>query len=135
MAKGAAPPGVPADRRQFLALAARAMRQVLVDYARKHQARKRGNGEHRVTLAEGMLRAGGSEIDALALHDALEHLTELDARMAQVVELRFFGGLGAGWSAGSSLVLREVRNEAPTTTEMKCRGMPASRPRFSGCWR
>lgn len=82
------------DRSQFFAMAARAMRQVLVDHARKHLAQKRGKGQRRVTLHEDLLDTGEREVDTLQLHEALEQLAALDARLAQIVELRFFGGLG-----------------------------------------
>ena len=85
---------IQTNREQFFAVAARAMRQVLVDHARKRLASKRDNGRRKVTLHDDVLDPGSSELDALALHDALEQLTQLDGRMAQVVELRFFGGLG-----------------------------------------
>ncbi len=79
------------DRRHFMAIAARAMRQVLVDRARQRRAHKRGGGAQVVTLSE--LHGGSGELDAaelLALDAALE---QLDARQRQVVEYRFFGGL------------------------------------------
>ncbi len=82
------------DRNQFFAMAARAMRQVLVDHARKHLSQKRGEGRRRVTLHEDLLDTGDREVDTLQLHEALEQLAALDARLAQIVELRFFGGLG-----------------------------------------
>lgn len=90
---GLQPPASPAEERQFLALAARAMRHVLVDHARKHRAAKRGSGARRVTLHEAMFAAEPAEVDALALHDALDKLATRDARMASVVEMRFFAGL------------------------------------------
>lgn len=79
------------DRAHFLAIAARAMRQVLVDRARQRRAQKRGGGAAVVTLSEA--HGGPGDLDAadlLALDAALEHL---DPRQRQVVEYRFFGGL------------------------------------------
>ncbi len=89
------PPNVK-DRAHFMAVAARAMRLVLVDAARERLADKRGGGWRRVELGE-TLSAGGTPTafaaDVLALHAALEGLARLDERLAQVVELRFFGGM------------------------------------------
>jgi RNA polymerase sigma-70 factor (ECF subfamily) len=81
------------DRAQFLTLAARAMRQVLVDHARARNARKRGGDVARVTLNEELLEGGGRGVDVLDLHEKLEELAALNERPARVVELRFFGGL------------------------------------------
>jgi len=81
-----------ADRLHFTAIAARAMRQVLVDRARARQAAKRGGDPLRVTLSPELAVDGPSE-DVLALHLALERLEAIDAAAAQVVVYRFFGGL------------------------------------------
>jgi RNA polymerase sigma factor (TIGR02999 family) len=81
----------PRDRAHLLAIASRAMRQVLVDHARAHHARKREGGWMRATLSDGI--AGPDEVDAtelLALDEALE---SLDPRQRQVVECRVFGGM------------------------------------------
>ncbi|MCB9526265.1 MAG: sigma-70 family RNA polymerase sigma factor [Myxococcales bacterium] len=82
------------DREHFLARAAQAMRQVLIDQARARGAQKRGGDQVRVSLsgAEGAGTDGGLA-DVLALDQALAALAQVDARRAQVVELRFFGGL------------------------------------------
>lgn len=84
----------PADRRQFFAIAARRMRQVLVDHARRRDAGKRGGGGPReqVTLS-GLVDERGAGIDALALDQALAQLEAHDARKVRVVELRYFAGL------------------------------------------
>ena len=79
-----------ANRAHFLAIAARAMRQVLVDYARRRKAEKRGGGVINVTLNDGEQGMEVSSDDLLALDDVLE---QLEPRQRQVVELRFFGGL------------------------------------------
>jgi RNA polymerase sigma factor (TIGR02999 family) len=81
------------DRRHFMAIAARAMRQILVDYARRRSAAKRGGGLGRVTLDEGLMGAKSQAVDLVALEDALQELKTLDSRKSQVVELRFFGGM------------------------------------------
>lgn len=80
------------NRRHFIALAARAMRQVLVDHARRRHADKRGAGvEVRVTNAEAGVDVDFAEL--LALDDALERLGQRNPRLPRVVELRFFAGL------------------------------------------
>ncbi len=81
------------DRAHFFGVAARAMRQILVDHARKHNAGKRGGQWRRVTLDEELADPAELSIEILALHDALDKLAQEDTRMAQVVELRIFGGL------------------------------------------
>jgi RNA polymerase sigma factor (TIGR02999 family) len=81
-------------RAHFYGIAARVMRQILVDHARKHQAAKRGTGRRAdVSVSKVADPASGGDIDVLALHLALEELAALDARQAQIVELRYFGGL------------------------------------------
>jgi RNA polymerase sigma-70 factor (ECF subfamily) len=81
------------DRAHFLAAAAHIMRHILVDHARSHGAGKRGAGAVQVTFDENLMQSPGHTIDILALHDALERLTKLDARQGRIVELHFFGGL------------------------------------------
>jgi RNA polymerase sigma-70 factor, ECF subfamily len=83
------------SRAHFLAVAATAMRHVLVDHARGRNAQKRGSGEQRLPLEDvhGAVPSPGQEIDFLALDVALSRLGELDSRQARLVELRFFGGL------------------------------------------
>jgi RNA polymerase sigma factor (TIGR02999 family) len=86
----------PQDRRHFIALGARAMRFVLVDHARHAAAQKRDGIMQTLSVTGGALADGGGEsgaADVLALDQALERLKALDARLAQVVEWRFFGGL------------------------------------------
>jgi RNA polymerase sigma factor (TIGR02999 family) len=80
------------NRAQFLAAAARAMRRVLVDHARRRAADKRGGGQAPLLLDEALDYFAAQRLDLLALHEALDQLAELHARQAQVVELRFFGG-------------------------------------------
>jgi len=81
------------DRAHFLGIAARCMRQVLVDHARGRAAAKRGGGWGQVTLDEGLLAGGGNELELLALDEALGRLAALDARAARVAESRIFGGM------------------------------------------
>lgn len=82
------------DRSHFFAVAARQMRRVLVDHARRHDAEKRGGGARRVSLDEAVDQAQDPrDLDLVALDAALDKLAELDARQARIVELRYFGGL------------------------------------------
>jgi RNA polymerase sigma factor (TIGR02999 family) len=81
------------DRGHFFAVAARAMRQILVDHARAHAAQKRGGGMDRVTLSERPDAHPADATDVLDLDEALGELAANDERAARVVELRFFGGL------------------------------------------
>jgi len=80
------------SREHFFGIAARLMRQILVDYARARQRLKRGGDRQQIsiTAAEG---EQGQAADLLVLNDALETLAEVDAQRSQIVELRFFGGL------------------------------------------
>jgi RNA polymerase sigma-70 factor, ECF subfamily len=80
-------------RAHFFATASHLMRHILVDYARARQAGKRGGMRHQVTLDEAILPANERSIDVLALHEAIETLSGLDARQGRIVELHFFGGL------------------------------------------
>jgi RNA polymerase sigma-70 factor, ECF subfamily len=81
------------DRAHFLGIAARVMRQVLVDHARRHAAAKRGAGVQRVTFDDAAGVSGGQVVDLLVVNDALERLAALDERGARVVEMRVFAGL------------------------------------------
>ena len=80
------------DRAHFFAMAARQMRRVLIDAARKHGNQKRGGDIQKVSLAEGMMVPHRTE-ELLALDDALNALAQIDPRRAEVVEMKFFGGL------------------------------------------
>jgi RNA polymerase sigma-70 factor, ECF subfamily len=77
----------------FFAVAAQAMRRILVDHARSRQRDKRGGGRARVALDEAVALCPQKDEDVIALDEALERLTTLDPRQAKVVELRFFGGM------------------------------------------
>jgi len=81
------------DRAQLLAIAARAMRQILIDHARRRAALKRGGGRDRVTLSDTPGILGDDPLDLLELDAALEDLAAVDPRKGRVVELRFFAGL------------------------------------------
>ena len=122
------------DRIHFFALASQAMRQILLDHARKHFRQKRGGGARRVPLDEVL--DGPAELDAglraeelLAIDQALHRLAALDADLGRLVEWRFFGGLtfeeiaeltGASprtlkrkWSAARLFLLRELADGPP----------------------
>jgi RNA polymerase sigma factor (TIGR02999 family) len=81
------------DRSHFLNVAARAMRQVLVNHARDKQADKRGGDAVRVTLGEAMAAGGAGDAGVLEMDEALRALESLDERQARIVELRVFGGM------------------------------------------
>ena len=101
------------DRTHFFAVAARAMRRILVDHARRQHAVKRGEGPRRVPLEsfEALAVEERSEL-LVALDDALIRLAALDARQAQVVELRFFGGLTEDETAETlGIDLRTVKRD------------------------
>ena len=77
----------------FFAIGARMMRRILVDHARRKLSQKRGGGLHRICLEDDLCISQRSDEDVLAIEDALSKLAELDPRQAQIVELRFYGGL------------------------------------------
>lgn len=81
------------DRAHFFAVAAQAMRRILIDFARARRNRKRGGDAERVSLEEDIAPALDNRTDLLALNEALEQLEKMNARQARVVELRYFGGL------------------------------------------
>jgi len=81
------------NRAHFFAVAARAMRQILVSYARSQRAEKRGGGALKIELDEAALISPEESKQIVDLHEALETLATLDSRKAQVVELKYFGGL------------------------------------------
>jgi RNA polymerase sigma factor (TIGR02999 family) len=97
-------------RMHFLAVAAQLMRQILVDYARRHRAAKRGASSCKVSLEDAMISPRGKHLDVVALDDALKDLAKLDPRQARVVELRFFAGL-------SLPEISEVMEIAPATVQ------------------
>ena len=81
------------DRRAFFAFASRVMRSVIVSSARERAAEKRGAGRRTLTLTTQVAdRLPSGEEEILRVHDALESLEQVDARLAQVVQMRYFGG-------------------------------------------
>ena len=94
------------DRSHFFAIAARVMRQVLVDHARRRLADKRGGGVTIIGLETVMEPARPSGVDVLVIDEALNQLMSVDARLCRVVELRFFAGLNAEETAEALEVSR-----------------------------
>ena len=88
------------NRNQFMGVAAQLMRRVLLDYSRSHQAAKRGGDVNRVYLQEAVVASNSLPADVVALDEALLRLAEFDPQQARLVELRFFGGLSIGETAG-----------------------------------
>jgi RNA polymerase sigma factor (TIGR02999 family) len=81
------------SRAHFFAIAAGLMRQILVDYARRHAAKKRGGSLCKVSLNDATTASRRKDVDVVALDDALKTLAKIDPRQSRVVELRFFAGL------------------------------------------
>jgi RNA polymerase sigma-70 factor, ECF subfamily len=112
------------SRGHFMALAATQMRRILLDYARKHQAARRGAGGQKVLLEDTTAISPQKPVDIIALDAALHKLNGLDADQSRVVELRFFGGLSVeetaeamgvspatvkrGWSSARAFLHREI---------------------------
>ncbi len=102
-------PALWADRHHFLSIAAKAMRQILVDHARTRNRLKRGATAERVTLAEvDAAFLAPDPIDIQAVDAALNRLAELDGRQAQIVELRFFAGMSIVEAASALSVSPET---------------------------
>ena len=100
------------NRTHFMAVAANAMRRLLIDHARSRDTAKRGGGWQKVSLSEqlGSKPSKPIDLDIMALHEALEQLQDLNERLARVVEMRFFGGMTVAEVA-------EVLTIAPVTVE------------------
>ena len=96
------------SRAHFFAIAAQAMRRILVDHARRRGGQKRGGGAHKVALDEALIVSADRAAEVVALDDALARLAEVDPRKSRAVELRFFGGLSVEETA-------EVLNVSPGT--------------------
>lgn len=100
------------DRAHFFAVAARAMRRILVDHARRHATGKRGGGLRRVPLEATELSVSDRADALLEIDDAVDRLAELDGRLGQVVECRFFGGLTEEETAAAiGVTARTVRRD------------------------
>jgi RNA polymerase sigma factor (TIGR02999 family) len=100
------------DRSHFLALAARAMRQIVVDHARRRAAAKRGGGAIADVLDENKVVANVPAVDILALNEALGRLEGIDPRLSRIVDMRFFAGFSVEETAGIlGLSERTVKRE------------------------
>jgi len=118
------------NRTHFFAIAAHLMRQILVDYARRHRASKRGSGLCTLTLDDVDALSQRKEMDVIAIDDALHALAEIDPRQSRVVELRFFAGLSLqetsevmgiatatvqrDWTAARAWLYREISQRSKT---------------------
>lgn len=98
------------NRAHFFGIAANLMRQILVNYALRHRAAKRGGSAYRLTFDEAVAVSKEPDVDLIALDQALTRLAALDPRQARIVELRFFGGLTIEETA-------EVLNLSPATVK------------------
>jgi RNA polymerase sigma factor (TIGR02999 family) len=117
------------NRAHFFAVAARMMRRILVDHARKHNYAKRGGGAMTLSLDETVAPVKERELDLVALDDALDALAKLDERQCRMVELRFFGGLSIEetsevlgvstptvkreWASARAWLYREISGASP----------------------
>ncbi len=110
------------DRTQFFAAAATVMRRVLVDHARARNATKRGGGRRRTALDDVVTCFEERAYDLVALNEALERLASMDKRKAQVVELRFFGGLSVEEAAGFIGIPRRTAEREWTLAKAWLRG-------------
>jgi RNA polymerase sigma factor (TIGR02999 family) len=100
------------DRSHFFALAARAMRQILVDYARRRRSLKHGGDQRPLTLEEGSIPIESMAEEMLAIDRALIRLESLDERLVRVVECRFFGGMTEDETAEAlGITARTVRRD------------------------
>jgi RNA polymerase sigma factor (TIGR02999 family) len=106
------------NRAHFFAVAAKVMRNILIDHARGRRSTKRGAGAMKVTLNEVVKLTDERATELVALDDALKTLAEFDARQSQIVELRFFGGLSIDETA-------EVMKISPATVTREWRAARA----------
>jgi RNA polymerase sigma factor (TIGR02999 family) len=117
------------NRAHFLGIAARSMRQILIEHARARDAEKRGGGRRRITLDEAVASGQPLDVDLLAVDEALERLACQNPQHARIVELRFFGGLTneetaealgispatvkRAWAVARAWLFRELTRSAP----------------------
>ena len=117
------------SRTHFFAIAAQLMRQILVDYARRHAARKRGGSICKLSLEDAAVASQRKDVDVVALDDALSTLAKIDPRQSRVVVLRFFVGLSLheiseameiapatvqrDWMAARAWLHREISRSSP----------------------
>lgn len=114
------------SRAQFFGMAATLMRRILVDHTREKMAAKRGGGEMRLSLSQADRFSPKTDVNLIALDDALKELEELNPQHARIVELRYFGGLTIdetaevlgishatverGWSLARAWLRRQIQN-------------------------
>ena len=117
------------DRAHFFAMSSRLMRRILVDFARSKGYQKRGGGAQKVSLDEALIVSEDAHHDLVSIDDALNALAVVDSRKAQVVEMRFFGGLSVeetaealkvsvdtvmrDWKLAKAWLLRELSGSKP----------------------
>jgi RNA polymerase sigma factor (TIGR02999 family) len=117
------------DRARFMAYASRAMRGLILDFARERMAQKRGAGVEFTSFRTGVPEAAVDDLELTAIGDALEELAQHDAQLAEIVDLRFFCGLTFGeiaalrgvsertvqrdWEKARLLLYRSIRTEQP----------------------
>jgi RNA polymerase sigma factor (TIGR02999 family) len=100
------------DRAHFFAVASKVCRRILVDYARRRSAEKRGGARVKVTLNDAAAMVDSQSEELLALNEALDRLSELNERLGRVVEMRFFGGLSEEETADAlGVTTRTVRRD------------------------
>ena len=118
------------NRVQFFAVAAQLMRRILVDYARRHRASKRGGDVYKLSLEEALLPSKEKDAELLALDEALDRLAAIDSQQSRVVELRVFAGLSLEetaqalnisprtvrreWSMAKAWLHRQIKNQRPS---------------------
>jgi RNA polymerase sigma factor (TIGR02999 family) len=123
------------DRTHFLAMSARLMRRILVDWARSKRYQKRGGGALKVTLDDAMAVTDEREHDLVALDEAMQALAVFDERKSKVIELRFFGGLSVeetasllnvsvdtvmrDWKLAKAWLLREMRGGSAPSCDQR----------------
>ncbi len=121
------------DRAHFFAIGARLMRRILVDYARSRGYAKRGGGAQRVDFDEALVVSAQIDPALVRMDDALTQLASFDSRKAQIVEMRYFGGLHAediaavlgvsvqtvhrDWSLARTWLAREMSDETPRSKD------------------
>ena len=103
------------NRTHILAIAAQAMRRILLDHARNTNATKRGGGQHRIKLHDNLLTTPNHPIDHQELENALTKLTKLNPHQAKIIELRFYGGLTVQQTAKTLKITKRTLEREWTT--------------------
>jgi RNA polymerase sigma factor (TIGR02999 family) len=121
------------NRVQFFAVAAQLMRRILVDYARRHRASKRGGDVYKVSLDEALVPFEEKDAELLVLDEALDQLAAIDLQQSRVVELRVFAGLTLEETAQAlNISARTVRREWSMAKAWLHRRMKNQRPVMAG---